>query len=897
MTERRRKVRTAAALGAAVLVLHWGWLLLGLPGGRLLTDFLFVAAPLFGTVACVSAARRLVGPARVVWFGLAGVSALWVGANSIWGWYEVVLHQTVPVPSPADWLFASALVVAAATMILALLPLVDSRAAAIRIGVDVLVVGTALVYVAWIAAGSHVGGDGAAPFLSTVTWLYPALDVVAVTVAFAVMTRVSARSRLPWLVLGGAFLTGACADTVWAYRNLHDGYVTGGLVDPLWVVVYLGVGLSALVVTGDARLRAARLVPARWESLAAYVPVLAAVVVTLAQELRHELSPAMLMIGTSLVPILVVRQVIAVLENHRLTASLEQRVAERTSELRASEEHFRSIVQSISDVVIILDDAYRVRYQSPAAGRLLGYDDDEMVGRFAADFAHPGDLRRGILATERLAENGLGHTEIDTGRVRHKDGSWRHMEISATDLYDHPEVNGLVLAMRDVGDRVALEERLRHDAFHDSLTGLANRALLHTRLETMLAAERHPSLVLLDLDEFKALNDTSGHDLGDEVLIAVGQRLREATRPEDVVARLGGDEFALVVPDDPGGAAATSIAHRILDGLRSPMTVRGRQVRCLASIGVATAGPRSTPADLLRDADVAMYVAKDRGRARVEMFTAGMREDVLRRRRIEDLLRRAVVDDRLVLLFQPVIDLASDQIVGAEALLRLRDDGDELVSPLEFIPLAEETGLIVEIGEWVLVEACRKAAEWQEMRPDGPPLSISVNVSTRQLHDSGLAGSVADALDLTGLDASLLTLEITEGALADADAEVELTLRALRRLGVRLSIDDFGAGYSSLGRLRHLQVDELKIDRSFISELVEGVDAPLVDAILAIAQRLGLSVVAEGIETIEQAVELRGRRCGRGQGFLYARPLSADALVGALAVTAVTATAEKVVRQ
>jgi len=847
-----------------------------------LTDALFVLTPAFGFLACVHAVRRLTGTARVVWSLLAGTSALWVVANAIWGWYEIVLDRTVPTPSPADWAFAGALVCAAGAMVVALVPLVKSRAGAVRIVLDVLVVGGALLFMAWIVMIGPVLDRTGAPFLQTVAWLYPALDVVAATVALGVMTRVGARSRAPWLAIGGAFLVSGVADTVWAYANVHGGFQTGGLVDPLWVACYLLVGLSASVVGDDAGLGSTRTVPARWESLCAYLPVSGAVIVYFIQQLRGELTNAMITVGTALVGVLVVRQILAVLENHALAVTLEHRVTERTSELRASEEHFRSIVQSISDVVIILDEETRIRYQSPAAGALLGYGPDEMLGHFPADFTHPDDIHRGVKAAKRLNERGSGHTETDTARIRHKDGSWRHMEVSATDLYDHPEVNGLVLAMRDVGDRVAFEQRLRHDAFHDALTGLANRALLQAELDRLLAVGRYPSLVLLDLDEFKAVNDTSGHDLGDDVLIAVGQLLGEATRPDDVVARLGGDEFALVIRDDPSGIAATAIAERILQGLRSPMTVQGRQIRCLGSMGVATAGPHSTPADLLRDADVAMYVAKERGKARVELFTAAMREDVLRRRRLEDFLRRAVVGERLVLLFQPLIDLATEEIVGAEALLRLRGEGDEIVSPMEFIPLAEETGLIVEIGAWVLVEACRNAAAWQELRPDGPPLDISVNVSTRQLHDPGLVKAVAAALEVSGLDSALLTLEITEGALAEADAEIEDTLRALRSLGVRLSIDDFGAGYSSLGRLRHLRVDELKIDRSFIGELGAGTEAPLVDAILAIAQRLGLSVVAEGIETTEQALELRGRGCGRGQGFLYARPLSEDDLVRAV---------------
>jgi EAL domain-containing protein (putative c-di-GMP-specific phosphodiesterase class I) len=267
-----------------------------------------------------------------------------------------------------------------------------------------------------------------------------------------------------------------------------------------------------------------------------------------------------------------------------------------------------------------------------------------------------------------------------------------------------------------------------------------------------------------------------------------------------------------------------------------------------------------------------------------------MRDAVVRRQRIEELLRRAIQEHRLVLLYQPMVDLAADRFVGAEALLRLRGDGGELISPVEFIPVAEETGLIVEIGAWVLNEACREVACWQGLRPDGPPFDIAVNVSTRQLQDAGLARAVAAALEVADLPAGLLTLEITEGSLGAADPDLDDTLLALRKLGVRLSIDDFGCGYSSLGRLRHLPVDELKIDRSFVAELGAGSEAPLVDAILAMARRLGLTVVAEGIETGEQADYLRART-DRGQGYLYSRPLPPAEVIAVLAGTPAAARA------
>ncbi|MCU1483443.1 MAG: Diguanylate cyclase/phosphodiesterase with sensor(S) [Actinomycetia bacterium] len=869
---------------AALVACHWLYLASGLAGGQVLSDVLFIGVPLAAAVACASAARRLQGRARLCWVGLAIVEAGWSVANAGWAWYELVLHQEVPNPSPTDWFFTAALVVAVGAVLAGLVPLVHGRSGALRVLLDVVMVGGALLFLAWTTVLGPALAEHAADLSQTVTWLYPALGVAASTVAMATMTRVPARSRLPWLLLGAGFFIGAVADTTWAYANLHGGFVAGNLLDPTWVLAYGVVGLSAGAVRADAGLHGrVRLAPARWESLGAYVPVSIAIVAGVVQQSRHHLTPGMVTAGFVLASMLVVRQVLAILENHSLAQTLESRVDEATAELRAGEEHFRSIVASISDVVVIVGSDLKVRYQSPAAEKLLGYGPGELLGMSIDQLAHPEDLA----AARRASAEALGtqgRVEVYVSRMHHKNGTWRHMEATVTDLQDHPAVQGIVLALRDVADRIELEERLRHQAFHDGLTGLANRAHLHDELGRLLAAGRRPSLLLLDLDEFKAVNDTAGHDLGDHVLVAVAGRLIDATRPGDLVSRLGGDEFAIVMHDDPRAHAGVAVADRILHALRMPLVVQGRQVRCLGSIGVAAADEQATPAGLLRDADTAMYVAKAKGKGRIELFTPTMRDQVVRRQRIEELLRRAVVDRRLELHFQPIVDLAADEYVGAEALLRLRGDGGELISPVEFIPVAEESGLIVEIGAWVVTEACRAAASWQAIRPDGPPFDVAVNVSTRQLQDAGLARTVAAALEVADLSPSLLTLEITEGSLASDDLHVDATLLALRGLGVRLSIDDFGAGYSSLGRLQRVSVDELKIDRSFVSELAIGTDAPLVDAILAMARRLGLTVVAEGIETPEQAAYLRPRS-DRGQGFLYSRPLPGDEVVGVLSGT------------
>jgi diguanylate cyclase (GGDEF)-like protein/PAS domain S-box-containing protein len=871
--------RTARFVVAGVvgLVLHWTYLVLGLPGGRVISDLLFVAAPAFGIWACARTARRLTGRDRQTWTLMAMTQACWIVANTWWATYELVLDRVVPTPAPPDVFFSAALVFGVGAVVSGIVPVITNRTSGIRLGLDLFLVGGSMLFIAWATVLSDLLEGPSTSFGGTVTWLYPAADVAAMTVAFATMTRVDRRDRLPWLLVGAAFLVGAHADVMWAWANVDGGFAAGSLVDPLWVLEYALVGIAALTVREHADASPLRVVPSRGESVSAYLPISVAVVVAIVQQARGELPQPVVAGGMVIVAVLIVRQVLAISENHSLMRDLEVRVHERTAELRASEDHFRSIVQHISDVVVILDEDDEILYQSPSAERILGYGRGELLGRHAGEFLHPEDLVVAAAARDAAVAD-PGGSQTCAARARGRDGTWRHLEASITSLLDHPEVRGIVLALRDISERVALEERLRFEAHHDALTGLANRALFQVELDELLAGGRQPSLVLLDLDEFKALNDTSGHDLGDDVLVAVAKRLLRSTRPGDVVARLGGDEFAVVVPDDPEGEAAMAVANRVLESLRQPLTVRDRSVRCLGSVGVATAEPGTTPAVLLSGADVAMYEAKARGKGRVERFSADMRDAVVRRQGLEDLLRRAVAEDRLLLMYQPMVELATGRYVGAEALLRLWGDDGELVSPVEFVPIAEETGLIVELGAWVLRKASQQAALWQSLRPDGPPFHVAVNVSTRQVQTDGLERAVADAVAAADLEPGLLTLEITEGAIASGDEEVEDTLRALRRIGVRLSIDDFGAGYSSLGRLRHLPVDELKIDRSFIGEIDGADEAPLVDAILAMGSRLGLSVVAEGIETEEQAAYLRQRACERVQGYLYAQPLLPEEL-------------------
>jgi diguanylate cyclase (GGDEF)-like protein len=428
----------------------------------------------------------------------------------------------------------------------------------------------------------------------------------------------------------------------------------------------------------------------------------------------------------------------------------------------------------------------------------------------------------------------------------------------------------------------AIAEQFTRDALHDPLTKLPNRTLLLDRLGLALSrAGRLGSLVavlFLDLDGFKAVNDSLGHAAGDELLIQVAERVRGCLRPADTVARLGGDEFGILLEEVSDATEVHAVADRILDALRVPMTVQGKELVTGASIGVVLGASEEGAGDLLRRADLAMYVAKAGGKDRHVTFEPAMHATALARLELEADLRRALDEGTLDVHYQPVCELPTGRLARMEALARWRHPRRGLVPPAEFVPLAEEKGLIVPLGQWVLRRACRETQEWQQLHPGEPPLGVAVNLSAGQLRP-GLVETVAEALGESGLAARCLTLEITESLLMDESAKSLGYLTELKALGVRLAIDDFGTGYSSLGRLRSLPIDELKIDRSFVADIAPGATGgPLVTAVAAMARALGLEVVAEGVETFEQLRFLLGRGCDAVQGYLVGRPVPASTI-------------------
>jgi diguanylate cyclase (GGDEF)-like protein/PAS domain S-box-containing protein len=561
-----------------------------------------------------------------------------------------------------------------------------------------------------------------------------------------------------------------------------------------------------------------------------------------------------------------------------LTAEVEERKAAEQA-LRASEERFRSLVQNSSDVISIVDTDGGVRYYSESVRRVLGYDPAELVDVDPLTLVHPDDRER---VTRFVAEAGLrpGVTVPETWRVRHRDGTWLHSETVAANLFEDPNVRGLVLNTRDVTDRKELEAQLVHQAFHDGLTGLANRTLFAERVEYALARTGQAPLAVMfiDLDDFKHVNDSLGHAAGDQLLVAAARRLQGCLRPSDTAARLGGDEFAVLLERVADAEAAAAVAGRVLDTLHQPFGLNGRTIPIKASLGVATGQPGVDDAEeLLRNADVAMYAAKAGGKDRYELFRPDMHADLLARLELETELRHAAARDQLVLHYQPIVELASGQITRVEALVRWDHPTKGLLSPVAFVPLAEEQGLIGPIGRWVLLEACRQARRWQDQYLDAPALSIHVNLSGRQLEEPGLVAEVVEALETTGLSPRLLTFEITETVLVTDIEAMSRRLRELRGLGVQLAIDDFGTGYSSLSYLRRFPIDMLKIDKAFIDGIGRSRESTaLAHAIVKLGHTLQLHTVAEGVEDAEQATHLAALGCQDGQGYHFARPLAVE---------------------
>jgi PAS domain S-box-containing protein len=580
-----------------------------------------------------------------------------------------------------------------------------------------------------------------------------------------------------------------------------------------------------------------------------------------------------------------------------------QRVRRRLAE---RDRLFQLISENAADMIAVVDNNGRRLYNSPAYRKILGYSQDDL-GTSSLEQIHPEDRARVLGAAEKARITGRG--ERLEYRIRHKDGTWRVLESTASAIRGSKgETEGLVIVNRDITERKRAEEMLAHNAFHDGLTNLANRTLLLDRLARSLATfKRHTELkfaiLFIDIDGFKVFNDSLGHASGDALLIQIAQRLTACLRRADTVsrprqdeneelnlsdstlARPGGDEFVVLAEELRDPSDAVRVAERIQEKLAIPFEVDGHEIVVTASIGIAfNSNTAAEPQDVLRDAEIAMYRAKQTGKARCEVFDNGMHSAALKRLQLETDMRRAVEHGEFHVYYQPIVSLKDGQIVGFEALTRWHSPHG-LVMPNDFIPVADETGIILSINRQLLHEACKQLLSWQQQFPSNPPLSLSVNISPKQFTQADLPAQIGQLLQQSGMPPHCIDLEITETiAMADAEKSAGM-LSGLKALGVGLDIDDFGTGYSSLSRLQSFRVDTLKIDRVFVSRMdTDHETFEIVRVIVMLAHSLGLKLVAEGVETQAQLDLLKGLGCERAQGYLFSKPVDHETIVKLLAI-------------
>ncbi|MFZ2507107.1 MAG: EAL domain-containing protein, partial [Steroidobacteraceae bacterium] len=724
--------------------------------------------------------------------------------------------------------------------------------------------------------------DGSPDLLKYVlTQTYIALNCLMV-LAFGVLLLNAGSGplgRRTLVLLAIGFATMFLADIVWAMSKVSGDYLPGGLSDALYLSCY-----GWLLAAAREQLRGPPLLNTEASAFGntaiqalPYIAMLVSFLVLVYFESGQAGKPTTVMTVIIFVLTLLVmmRQGVILRDDARLR---ERRAAGLV------EARYASLIKNSSDVIMITDVQGRLRFVSPSAERTFSMHPDVLVGNNLFQLCSEGDRDRLAAFLGEVAVTfgkSVGPVEITVGT-----GSRRFtLECVGSNLLDDPAVGGLAMNFRDVSERKALEEQLRQLAFHDPLTLLANRSLFRNRVQHALALAQRSgqqvAVIFLDLDNFKNINDSLGHNAGDRLLQTAAQRLITYTRSTDTVARLGGDEFGILLEGIVDPADVEHIAGVIINSFREPLPLDGNDIFVGASIGVAFSQDGDDTEQLLRNADIAMYDAKAGGRGRFVVFHPRMQEQLHERLRLAEDIDRALERNEFFLEFQPVIDLKTRELLGVEALVRWHHPVRGLVMPGQFIPAAEESGQIVPLGRWVLAEACKSVRGWRDSIASGSGLRVAVNISGRHLQHADLVADVQNALQSSGLEPENLVIELTESTIMH-NTELNLTrFRELKALGVRVAIDDFGTGYSSLSYLHRFPIDILKIDRSFVSRLTESGDGPeLARAVVMLGATLGLETIAEGIEQEEQVAELLELGCVAGQGFLFASSSSLEMLAG-----------------
>lgn len=875
----------------------WSWYLAG--GLAAVAGYLFLPPGLPRAIAFVTLAALL--PVAILtglrlhrpkhdlgWKLLVAGWALNVPANAVWYLYPVLTGDPLPYPSVADGLFLTAYGLALAGLVV----IVAGRGRKDPGGmVDAVIITLGLSTVVWLVqvepGFSASGLTLEQRLLSAVA--YPLIDLMLLGVVVRLATTRGAPSPSLWF-LGLSILAQTAADTWYSVGVLSGSFSYGHAFVAAYPVAYVLLGTAVL---HPSMSRLAEPAPHHDVSLswlrvtALAAAAILAPVVGVVSDIEEGRSEDMAAAAVGMVVF-----VLALLRLRMLSVDASTlRAAEGA--LRDSEERYRDLVERAPAVSYLADPGREGawRYVSPQIEWMTGYRPEEWVGdpTLWAQRVHPDDRDRVVATEARLWEDASGRDpdEYPTLSMEYrlvgKDGRvvWVRDEAFVV-----PEEDGTPGTLRgvlvDITDRRALEEQLSRQAFYDALTNLANRALFRDRVQHALVGVRRRSsavtVLMMDINGFKAVNDTLGNLAGDRVLVEFARRVEECVRPTDTAARLGADEFAVLV-EYADMSEAIHVAERILERMKAPFRIEGQELFLDASIGISESRDPQGVDELMRRADAAMYVAKQEGKAVYEVYRDEVHSNVLNMFELGTDLRRAVERGEFVIHYQPVVELPRGEIIGIEALVRWMHPRRGLIQPNDFIPLAEETGLIVDIDRWVLNQACRQTREWQRRFSVTPPLQVHVNMSARQLHRTDMVRQVAEALRDSELNAASLTIEITESVLLlDADATIR-GLKGLRELGVQVAIDDFGVGFSSLNYIRRLPVDVVKIDRSFVSGVATGVEEwGLARGIVRLVHGLGLDTVAEGIEKVEQVAHLQALGCHQGQGFYFSRPATAESI-------------------
>ena len=805
-----------------------------------------------------------------------GVGAFAAG-DELYYAHEALTGTPAPYPWWSDALYLSSYVF----LLLGLLWLARGAGRVDRASViDATIVATGVGLPLWVFyIGPAVAEAGGLDLPTAVAISYPIGDVLVLAAA-AHLWFVPLRHSPAVRMLACAVPPLIFSDVVYTGRVIEGTWVTGTWLDLGWQAFYILPAAAALhpsvARSVTRRPDTVHLTPTRVAGLVA-ASLVAPVMLLLQDTLGRSIASIPIAVTFVLITVLVLLRVSHLVES-LASAQEKQRSATR----------FETLVQSGSDLIMLVEEAGTVRYTSPSSARVLGPPPEALTGTPLLELVHPADVARmaDYLARGFEGRSG-GALEV---RLQGPEGSWRWVEsLASAPRVDEDGTRCLSLTSRDVSERKELEEQLTAQALHDPLTGLANRRLFADRVEQALAERGAEDVVVLflDLDDFKVVNDSLGHGVGDELLTTIARRLVSQVRAGDTVARLGGDEFAVLLDHDVRLSEAESAAARLIAALHEPVVLASTELRTRVSIGIAPAQPGDTGEDVLRNADLAMYMAKGAGKGRSATFQPEMYAATVGRLELLADLRSAIDEGELRLHYQPTVQLSSGAVTGVEALVRWQHPVRGLISPAQFIPLAEESGLVVPLGRWVLRQACREAVGWP-VSPGRPPVSIAVNLSTRHLSDPTVVDDVRLALEESGLEPARLVVEITETGLVDDEDVVLGALHALKAVGVRLAVDDFGTGYSSLSYLKRFPIDVLKVDKSFVDGLGLGGDGEatgLVEAILGMARTLRMSTVAEGIEDAEQLSELASLGCDNGQGYLLSRPVPADQLVELLSRT------------